>query len=119
MAGKYVRQFKKGSLEMLLLCLVAQKETYGYELITRLNQGGADVLGYAREGTVYPILYRLQDAGLITSRIVPAANGGSKKYYSITPRGRETLDELIDFWQAYTRCVNGFINDGIRTEEQE
>ncbi len=120
MEGKYVQQFKKGSLEMLLLCLVAQKETYGYELITRLNQGGADVLGYAREGTVYPILYRLQDAGLITSRIVPAAaNGGSKKYYSITPKGRKTLDELVDFWQAYTRCVNGFINDGIgRTDDE-
>lgn len=121
MDGKYVRQFKKGSLEMLLLYLIAQKETYGYELITRLNHGGADVLGYAREGTVYPILYRLQDAGLIDSRIVPAAaNGGSKKYYSITPRGRETLDELVSFWRAYTRCVNGFINDAIGgTDEGE
>lgn len=55
MEGKYLQQFKKGSLEMILLCLIAQKETYGYELLTQLNEHGAGVLGYAREGTIYPI----------------------------------------------------------------
>lgn len=60
MDSRYVQQFKKGSLEMILLCLIAKKETYGYEIITELNNNGAAVLGYAKEGTVYPILYRLQ-----------------------------------------------------------
>ena len=59
MENRYVQQFKKGSLEMILLCLIAKKETYGYEMITKLNDNGAAVLGYAKEGTVYPILYRL------------------------------------------------------------
>ncbi len=113
MDNKYVQQFKKGSLEMILLCLIAKKETYGYEIITELNDNGAAVLGYAKEGTVYPILYRLQEAGLIKCRIAPAAaNGGSKKYYSITEKGREALMELIDFWKRYTVCVNDFIRDG-------
>ena len=107
-----MRQFKKGSLEMIILCLIAQGETYGYELLTRLNSGGASVLGYAREGTVYPILYRLQDAGLIRCRMAPsAANGGAKKYYALTERGRETLGELIAFWRAYARCVEDFIGE--------
>ena len=80
MDSRYVQQFKKGSLEMILLCLIAKKETYGYEIITELNNNGAAVLGYAKEGTVYPILYRLQEADLIQCRIAPAAaNGGSKK----------------------------------------
>ena len=57
MDGKYIQQFKKGSLEMILLCLIAQKETYGYEILTQLNQHGGGVLGYAREGTIYPILW--------------------------------------------------------------
>ena len=48
MDGKYIQQFKKGSLEMILLCLIAQKETYGYEILTQLNQRGGGVLGYAR-----------------------------------------------------------------------
>ncbi|MGI6028102.1 MAG: PadR family transcriptional regulator [Candidatus Heteroscillospira sp.] len=110
MDGKYVQQFKKGSLEMILLCLIAKKETYGYEIITELNHKVAAVLGYAKEGTVYPILYRLQEAGLIQSRIAPAAaNGGSKKYYSITEKGLETLWELTAFWHSYAACVDSFI----------
>ena len=109
MEHKYVQQFKKGSLEMILLCLIGRKETYGYEIIAELNSSAA-VLGYAKEGTVYPILYRLQDAGLIQYRLAPAAaNGGSKKYYSLTPKGRDVLKELICFWQNYSDCVNGFI----------
>ncbi len=112
MDSRYVQQFKRGSLEMILLCLIAKKETYGYEIITELNDSGAAVLGYAKEGTVYPILYRLQEAKLIKCRIAPAAaNGGSKKYYSITENGYETLLELVSFWQRYTACVNGFISN--------
>lgn len=112
MNSNYVQQFKKGSLEMMLLCLVAKKETYGYEIITALNDHGASLLGYAKEGTVYPILYRLQEAELIQCRIAPsAANGGSKKYYSLTEKGRETLLELIAFWENYTLCVNNFIRE--------
>jgi PadR family transcriptional regulator PadR len=110
--SKYVQQFKKGSLEMMLLCLVARKETYGYEIITELNDKGAAILGYAKEGTVYPILYRLQDAELIKCRIAPAvANGGFKKYYSLTEKGQKTLLELIAFWRDYTVCVNSFIDE--------
>ena len=118
MENRYIQQFKKGSLEMILLSLIADRETYGYEIITELNQKGAEVLGYAREGTVYPILYRLQKAGLIQSRLAPAAtNGGSKKYYSITDEGREVLGELTEFWRRYAACVNSLI--GIRDTSEE
>ena len=72
MDNRYVQQFKKGSLEMVLLSLIGRKETYGYEIITELNRS-ASVFGYAKEGTIYPILYRLQESGLIQCRLVPAA----------------------------------------------
>ena len=81
MNNRYVQQFKKGSLEMILLCLIGRKETYGYEIISELNNS-ASVLGYAKEGTIYPILY---------------------------DKGRNVLDELILFWSSYENCVNGFI----------
>ena len=116
--SKYVQQFKKGSLEMVLLCLIARRETYGYEIITQLNERGASVWGYAREGTVYPILYRLQDAGLIACRLAPSAsNGGLKKYYSVTKKGREALSELTAFWEGYVKCVDGFIRDAREVEQ--
>lgn len=120
MDSRYVQQFKKGSLEMILLCLIGRRETYGYEIITDLNNSAASVLGYAREGTIYPILYRLQEAGLIQCRLAPAtANGGSKKYYSLTGKGSEVLDELIRFWTDYECSVNRFIADYRRGEESE
>ena len=109
MDNRYLQQFKKGSLEMILLSIIGRDETYGYEIITELNRSAA-VLGSAKEGTVYPILYRLQEGGLILCRIAPAAaNGGSKKYYSLTEKGREVLNELIDFWADYAACVDGFL----------
>ena len=112
MNQKYVQQFKKGSLDMVLLSLISRKETYGYEIITELNERGASVLGYAREGTVYPILYRLQETGLLRCRIAPAAaNGSSKKYYSLTEAGETTLREMITFWGDYTKCINRFIGE--------
>ena len=87
MEGKYLQQFKKGSLETILLCLIAQKETYGYELLTQLNE-----------------------QGLVRSRLAKAkANGGTKKYYSLTPKGKETLGKLVAFWEDYAQCVDGFI----------
>lgn len=108
--GNYIQQFKKGSFEMVLLCLIAEKETYGYEIIANLNEKGGPIFGCAKEGTVYPMLYRLQNAGLIRCRIAPSpANGGSKKYYSITDQGKETLRELILFWKGYKTCVDEFI----------
>lgn len=117
MDSRYLQQFKKGSLEMMLLCLIARGETYGYEIITRLNEHGAAVLGYAREGTIYPILYRLEQAQLIRSRLAPAsANGGTRKYYALTGQGRQALEELIAFWRQYTACVNSLI-DPSQTEE--
>lgn len=119
MEQRYVQQFKKGSLEMILLCLIGRGETYGYAILEELNRRSA-VLGWAKEGTVYPILYRLQGAGLIQSRLAPSgANGGSKKYYSLTEKGRETLEELMQFWAAYSACVQGFVTAYREKEESQ
>ena len=81
MDAKYIQQFKKGALEMVLLCLLAEGESYGYEIITHLGQRGGDIFGPAREGTVYPI----------------------------TPAGRALLEELTAYWGRYASCVGSFI----------
>ncbi len=120
MEDRYLRQFKKGSLEMILLSLMAQGETYGYEIITRLNEHGGGVMGMAREGTIYPILYRLEENGLIRCRVAPApANGGSRKYYSLTDLGEKTLLELAEFWESYSRCVEEFLQPVRQRRKEE
>ena len=96
----------------------ARQHALGY-CRCELNDSAASVLGYAREGTIYPILYRLQEAELIQCRLAPAtANGGSKKYYSLTDKGRGVLDELIQFWSDYENCVNSFISGYRQSEVQ-
>ena len=86
----------------------------GVEFMQELSQNGAMTAyigkDFTQTNTVIDILYRLQEAELIQCRLAPAAaNGGSKKYYSLTHKGREVLDELILFWASYESCVNGFI----------
>lgn len=110
MDDKYVRQFKKGALEMILLRLIAREETYGYALLDALNRGGAQVLGYAREGTVYPILYRLEEAGLIRCRIAPRKGAAARgNTIPSPPPGEAALRERVAFWREYAACVEGFL----------
>ena len=65
---KLEQQFKKGALEMVLLSLIARQRSYGYELISRLQREGGGLFQETKEGTLYPILYRLEAAGLIRCR---------------------------------------------------
>lgn len=114
MEEKYIQQFKKGAYEMILLSLIAQKETYGYEILTEIQKQGGEIFAFAKEGTIYPILYRLTKAGLIQYRLVPAkANGGEKKYYSLTREGKDMLEKMKNFWENYKDCVDGFMKGDV------
>ena len=85
MEEKYIQQFKKGAYEMILLSLIAQKETYGYEILTEIQKQGGEIFAFAKEGTIYPILYRLTKAGLIQYRLVPAKDRKSTRLNSSHP----------------------------------
>lgn len=112
MEDKFLQQLKKGILEMLVLETVCRGSTYGYELLTSLKDrsGGAFVL---KEGTLYPILYRLEDDGLIRScwsggegRVTP------KKMYSATEKGMQERLRRWQVWGAFSGTVNSFYTEG-------
>lgn len=103
---KYEQQMKKGVLEMLVLRLLSEEEKYGYQLICELKErsGGMFLL---KEGTLYPILYRMEDDGLVTNRwSEPKGREVSKKYYRITEEGRAALTELWELWQTFSGRVS-------------
>lgn len=113
MEDRFIQQLKKGVLEMLVLKLICTRATYGYELLSRLKDqsGGRFVL---KEGTLYPILYRLEDDGLIAAswsqgegRIAP------KKIYEATEKGREENMRRQKIWQEFVETVNGFTVGGM------
>ena len=95
----------------------------GYsELLNALDTGSTTkiTIEVTADDDMGSIAEKLQDAGLIRSRIVPAAaNGSSRKYYALTDKGRETLSELIAFWNEYTVCVDTFIRQCLPKEAEK
>ncbi len=92
---KWSSQVRKGTLEFILLLFVQKKEYYGYELIEDVKQVLAADLS---EGTLYPMLNRLQKEGLITSEWREMGSGVPRKYYTITPIGAQSLDAMKKEW---------------------
>ncbi len=105
MREKYERQMKKGVLDMLVLQLLSEEQMYGYQLILELREKSGDIF-CLKEGTLYPILYRLEDEGLVESRWSEAENKQlPRKYYLMTGKGRQVLQEIYLSWQQ--------ISDGV------
>ena len=105
MNKNYERQLKKGVFEILVLQLLIKEEKYGYQLISELKDK-SDGVFTLKEGTLYPILYRLEDDGLVVSRwSVPSGKEVSRKYYAITDEGRTTLEELKILWNGFSDKV--------------
>ena len=84
---------------MLVLKLLEKREKYGYQIITELREKSGDRFAL-KEGTLYPILYRLEDDALVESRWSEAAGKKvPRKYYVITEQGKQTLTEIEALWR--------------------
>ena len=92
-------QLLKGILEGCMLAIIAENETYGYEILQRLAEHGFEELG---EGTMYPVLTRLEKKGYITCRKEKSPLGPIRKYYSVTETGREYLVALRESYRRIT-----------------
>lgn len=99
------RELKRGTLEMVLLRLLSQRPRYGYELVSTLERQGGQHF-QVKEGTLYPVLYRLEDAGLIAAQWETLERGVPRKYYKVTEAGVEQLRNLVGEWQAFATTLN-------------
>ena len=103
-------QLLKGALSILLLRLLAERESYGYELVQRLGEIGLpDVL----EGTVYPALARLEREGWVSARLVQSSAGPARKYYRPTPDGYTQLAEATEGWRSFVAVVDGVLDSAL------
>lgn len=106
-------QLLKGALSLLLLQLLAERESYGYELVQRVHEIGlSDVL----EGTVYPALSRLEREGRVKARLVASSSGPARKYYRPTPEGYRALAEGTADWLAFTKIVTKVLSRPVPAE---
>jgi len=101
-------QLLKGVLPMLVLSLLHQQESYGYELVTRLRSRG---LASIAPGTVYPVLTRLEREGQLTSYLMASSAGPARKYYRPTPAGTEALKHGVRTWQQLTGVVSTILSE--------
>lgn len=98
---------------MLLLHLLAEQESYGYEVVQRLQAAGlTDVL----EGTVYPALARLEREGRVSARLVSSSSGPARKYYRPTPAGYAALAAGAASWTRHTTIVDAVLSRPLPTE---
>jgi len=110
-------QLMKGILEGCVLSVIAEGETYGYEILSELERYGFEELS---EGTLYPILTRLDKGGSISCRKAKSPLGPIRKYYSITEEGRIRLETFLDSYLKVTKCAEAVLfGDETREDEDE
>lgn len=99
-------QLKKGILEICILAIIADVPIYGYDIIEKLQEVGLDIT----EGTLYPLLSRLRQEGLVTSTIQESTIGPSRRYYSLSPKGAELLSEGAVEFKLFTETVHKLLH---------
>lgn len=96
-------QLNRGTLEGCIVKIIGSEETYGYEIVTRLQDYGFEDVG---EGTIYPILVRLEKKKIISSVYKESPLGPKRKYYSLTDKGVKFLDEFKKVWNEIKSIVD-------------
>lgn len=98
MKEKFERQMKKGVLDMLVLKLLQSEPKYGYQIIQEMREKSNAVFSL-KDGTLYPILYRLEDEHFVKSRWQDGEGKQvPRKYYEITDKGLSALSEITEVW---------------------
>ena len=99
-------QMRKGILEYCILAVLSNKESYPTDIINKLKEAKLIVV----EGTLYPLLTRLKNDGLLTYRWEESNSGPPRKYYSLTESGQNFLTELHNTWKELAEAVNKTIS---------
>lgn len=100
-------QLLKGVLDLTVLSVVDDEDGYGYDVLRRLRAGGLTEVG---DASVYGTLRRLYAAGALTSYVVPSEEGPHRKYYGITPAGRDQLRQQTKEWRSFSDTVTSILD---------
>jgi len=112
--GNWQTQLRKGFLDLCILNFLKGKEFYGYDLVQELKK----INGLAmREGTIYPILARLQEDEFVTSQVRSSDNGPPRKYFQITTAGRTAVEEMNNHWGCLADAMRNATAFGVRSRK--
>jgi PadR family transcriptional regulator PadR len=99
-------QLKKGALDLCVLALLSRADSYAYEIASKL----ADAIGMG-EGTIYPLMRRMQSDGLVETYLVESSAGPSRKYYRLTNTGKASLETQTQAWRSFAGAVQSILGD--------
>lgn len=99
-------QLKKGALELCVLALLSRHDSYAYEIASRL----ADAIGMG-EGTIYPLMRRLQNDGLVETYLVESPAGPPRKYYRLSAAGQASLASQRAAWTGFAKAVEDILGE--------
>ena len=99
-------QLKKGVLELCVLSILSRGDSYGYEIASRLTNG----IGMG-EGTIYPLMRRMQTDGLVKTYLEESSSGPPRKYYQLTKAGHVALAAQKAEWNVFTASVAKVLSD--------
>jgi len=104
-AKLFDRQIKKGSAGLLILSLIEYRPRHGYEISKLIEQRSGGALRF-HVASLYPLLYRLEQRGLIQGRWVEKAGQRRRRYYRLTSQGRKMLKEQRGVWRDFVKAIN-------------
>ena len=109
-ARKFQRELSAGLTALVLLSVLAEADAdlYGYEIARRLGTESLPAAPF-KQGALYPVLRNMSGAGLLSSRVVPSYSGPPRRYYRITPLGREVLAAWRETWFATRAFVDTLV----------
>ena len=99
-------QLKKGVLELCVLALLSRGDNYAYEIASRLAEG-IDM----GEGTIYPLMRRMQADGLVDTYLVESSSGPPRKYYRLTEAGKTSFTRQKEAWGTFSSAVNTILGE--------
>ena len=107
------RELSRGTVELAVLALIERKPRYGYDLLTSLGEASGGSLSI-KEGTLYPVLHRLEDAGYIEATWQAEGRVAPRKYYGLTAAGRQRLEMLRTEWDRLASGMDRLLNGGAK-----
>lgn len=99
-------QLRKGTLDLAILAALWNEKLYGLEILKRIEKAARLEIG---EGTLYPILLRLKQEGLLASTWVEAEVGHPRKYYWLTEIGNQRVLDMVDIWDKFSASISGLL----------
>ena len=106
----YDREFLTGTVSVLILSLLSEREMYAYEMLQEADRRSASAF-QLKEGTLYPALHQMERSGLLKARWIDGPAGRPRKYYSLTAKGRKQAASKRQQWASIAAAMRAILGD--------